>query len=416
VQAAYNDPDACAGEGKRVCLVPLGSVSLGLLQYLTGYYLDRYGLEVHVLPPLDIPLSSFDRDRGQVLVDNLFELMYDHYRRWDYDGNVTIIGLTSVDILPADQSFMFSTYNRAQQRGLVSSARMNPKVLGLSISGQSTARLRVRKKLNVQIGVMHYGLQPSLEWGSALTTTYSLAEIDHGAADLPISREGALALSPPAPPKATPSPQASAAPRGYCTTDCFTPSSEIVSAFDDENACAGSEKRICIVPVGAVDPTLLLKYIDYFLERYGARINVLPPLGVNDSMLNIGRMQVIPEALDALVTTRYAAVIADPNVMLLTVTAVDIYYSALPDVPYALMVPGPFVSIPTPRRSLISYARLGDDGADMLTLRFQKLANRELGELYLGRAPEDNRESAMYGTLTSVPQLDEMAANLTFRR
>jgi predicted Zn-dependent protease len=327
-----------------------------------------------------------------------------------------MIGLTSVDIFPADQSFMFSTYNKAQQRGLVSSARMNPKFLGLSVSGEGTARLRVRKKLNVQIGVMHYGMQPSLEWGSALKTTYSLAEIDHGAADLPISKQGALALSPPAPPRGTPSPQASPAPEVYCTTDCFTPSPEIVSAFADENACAGSEKRICVVPVGAVDPTLLQQYIDYFLERYGVRIHVLPPLSVNDSMLNVGRMQVIPEALDALVTTRYGSVVADPNVTLLTVTAVDIYYSALSDVPYALMVPGPFVSIPTPRRSLISYARLGDKGADTLALRFQKLANRELGELYLGRAPEDNRESAMYGALSSVPQLDEMAANLTFRR
>ena len=52
--AAFADSAACDGSGRRLCLVPMGSVSPEVLNHLAGYYRERYGITVGVLPPLSI--------------------------------------------------------------------------------------------------------------------------------------------------------------------------------------------------------------------------------------------------------------------------------------------------------------------------------------------------------------------------
>ena len=55
----------CDGEGRRVCLVPLGLESPDLLLDLANHYQDQYGLEVQMMLPIGIADYVVHEDRKQ---------------------------------------------------------------------------------------------------------------------------------------------------------------------------------------------------------------------------------------------------------------------------------------------------------------------------------------------------------------
>ncbi|HLG11563.1 MAG TPA: hypothetical protein VI876_07375, partial [Dehalococcoidia bacterium] len=58
LRAAYTNPRACAGTGRRLCLVPIGDVPKDLVDHLVEYYQAEYGLSLHVVPAVELTPGS----------------------------------------------------------------------------------------------------------------------------------------------------------------------------------------------------------------------------------------------------------------------------------------------------------------------------------------------------------------------
>ena len=58
--------EACAGSGRRICMVPLGQIDPGLVERLMAHYEEQYDLTIALLPPTTIPEEMFDPLRQQV--------------------------------------------------------------------------------------------------------------------------------------------------------------------------------------------------------------------------------------------------------------------------------------------------------------------------------------------------------------
>lgn len=155
--AAYNNPEACDGSGKRVCLVPLGYVPKDLVEHLVDYYAAEYGLELHVLPTVSLARMEWSRP-GQMEAEALENLYTSAYFRSYNDGNVVLIGLTSLDIYTAERPEWkwFFGYT-GDRHAVISAFRMDPVNWGLRVNDELRNK-RVRTLMNKYIAMEYYGL------------------------------------------------------------------------------------------------------------------------------------------------------------------------------------------------------------------------------------------------------------------
>ena len=157
--AAYNDPAACDGQEKRICLVPLGEVPKDLVDHLVAYYEDEYDLTLHVLPALDLE-PGFDVLRpGQLEAKDLQNLFAAAYGRQSRDANAVLIGLTSIDIYTqnrAEWNWFFGQISGGRS-ALISVYRMDPVNWGKK-RNDDLRNKRVRTLMNKYVAMGHYGL------------------------------------------------------------------------------------------------------------------------------------------------------------------------------------------------------------------------------------------------------------------
>jgi predicted Zn-dependent protease len=193
VSRAYNDKTVCDAPGRKVCLVPLGAVSLPLTQYLVSYYQETYGLTVQVLPPLNVPELANPRG-DQTDVSMMRANMSSRYPRND-DWETILIGLTPLDIYEADRPslrFLFGqrfAFDHADEKltleAIVSTFRMEAAVYSQPGTRDLTFQ-RVRKMVNKYVALAYYGLPLSKDPFSA---TYdgigSLDDLDLMSDDIP---------------------------------------------------------------------------------------------------------------------------------------------------------------------------------------------------------------------------------------
>jgi predicted Zn-dependent protease len=123
----------CDGDGKRVCIVPLGQVQPDLIQHSVDHYRDRYGLTITVLTPSAVPSDMVNPLREQVdastLIDYMGSLFPDAYR----DPDVVLIGLTPIDLYDEDSHFRYVfgvKGTAAYPKAVISTFRMDPVTYG----------------------------------------------------------------------------------------------------------------------------------------------------------------------------------------------------------------------------------------------------------------------------------------------
>ena len=92
-----------------------------------------------------------------------------------------------------------------------------------------------------------------------------------------------------------------------------------------DDACDGSEKRICIVPLGNVSDDLVRHLVDYYREEYDLKVRTLDNKSIPTERADPDRKQVggiaLLEYMGSLIPEAYA----DPDAILVGVTPVDMY-------------------------------------------------------------------------------------------
>ena len=184
--------ESCAGQGRRVCLVPLGQVSPGLVQHLVDHYREQYDLSVAVLRPLAVPDAVVDSSRGQLGGSALIEYMRNEFPAATADPNAVLIGLTPLDLYfeePAPLRFAFGVKGTAEDpKAVVSTFRMTPETYGLD-GDDELLFARARKMVSRYVGMLYYGLAPSPDPSNVLyESILGLSDLDRMGDSLPVPK------------------------------------------------------------------------------------------------------------------------------------------------------------------------------------------------------------------------------------
>lgn len=192
---------------------------------------------------------------------------------------------------------------------------------------------------------------------------------------------------------------------------CLEAQSELLSASSD--SCAGAGKRICLVPLGQISPALLQHLGSYYRDQYGLTITVLTPQAVPKSSLDPLREQLGAEMLIAHMEEIFPEAYRDPNVVLIAITPVDVYWEAS-HFRYAFGVRNspddPKAVISTFRMRPETYGEPPND--DLLFSRARKLLSKYIGILFYGLSSSSDPRSPLYDSILSPDDLDRMGEPL----
>lgn len=153
----------CEGEGRRVCIVPMGQVDAQLVVSLVDYYEERYGLPITIIEPAEVPEEIVNEQRGQVPVDDLIFRMQLRVGDSFQDPDIVLIGLTPLDLYNPFHywAWIFGIQLTAENPvAVISTFRMNPEIYGQP-ANEEAFRTRVRKMVSKYIGVLYYELPES---------------------------------------------------------------------------------------------------------------------------------------------------------------------------------------------------------------------------------------------------------------
>lgn len=155
------------GSGE-VVFIPVGRFPTAPLEMYAQFFQETYGLPITIFPPLPLPLSAFDPDRGQYIAE---EILADITRRVaDANTNMPLI-----PIIFTDQDMYIQKYNwqyafslRQNGMAVVSSARMGFSLNPFTEADQKTQEARLRKMVTKNIGILYYHLPFSDHCRSAM--------------------------------------------------------------------------------------------------------------------------------------------------------------------------------------------------------------------------------------------------------
>ncbi len=167
----------CAGDGPRVCLVPLGGYAAPPVDALVRHLLDR-GVPAGSVPPVGLDFRAVDPARQQFGAIAATARVAAAYPDLATDPQVTLIALTEEDIFVKDGSFAWVFGMRGGEALIISTARMDERTWG-SPQDDGLRDARLRKMLLRYVGLFHLGLP---ENDSPLTVLYrnldGLTELD----------------------------------------------------------------------------------------------------------------------------------------------------------------------------------------------------------------------------------------------
>ncbi len=199
--------------------------------------------------------------------------------------------------------------------------------------------------------------------------------------------------------------------RAPCTgaelTACLDAQSELQSISSPH--CDGSGKRICLVPLGQVQPNLIQHLVDHYGDQYGLTITVLSPSAVPTDMVDPLREQVDAPTLTDYMGSLFPNAYRDPNVVLIGLTPVDLYNEDS-HFRYVFGVKGtathPRAIISTFRMNPVTYGEPPND--ELLFSRTRKLASKYIGLLFYGLPSSPDPRSPLYDSILGPADLDNM--------
>lgn len=178
--------------------------------------------------------------------------------------------------------------------------------------------------------------------------------------------------------------------------------------------CDGPGRRICLVPLGQIDTTLVQQLVEYYGAEYGLDVTVLTPLAVPADAADSKRQQADAWMLVDYAGAHFEAAYDDTEAVFIGITPLDLYNSES-HFRYVFGVKGdardPKGIVSTFRMTPELYGSLADP--DLTLSRFRKLLTKYIGMLYYGLPTSDDPASPMYNEILGPDDLDAMGEPLS---
>lgn len=190
-------------------------------------------------------------------------------------------------------------------------------------------------------------------------------------------------------------------------TQCLEAQAELQSI--SRPYCDGSGKRVCLVPLGQVQPNLIQHLVDHYGDQYGLTITVLTPSAVPSDIVNPLRGQVDAPTLTDYMGSLFPDAYRDLNVVLIGLTPVDLYHEDS-HFRYVFGVKrtatDPKATISTFRMNPVTYGEPPND--ELLFSRTRKLVSKYIGLLFYGLPASPDPRSPLYDSILGLADLDNM--------
>jgi predicted Zn-dependent protease len=145
----------------QLYFVAIGEKPAPLLDYLVAHFQRTLGITIELLPRLAVAPLTRDRERSQLVADDLITAARRRYASLARDARTRLIAVTAEDIYMTEMKnqwrFTFSLRDHDDRFAVVSYARMNPANLG-DPADEGLLRSRLRKMVMKNIGIMYYRL------------------------------------------------------------------------------------------------------------------------------------------------------------------------------------------------------------------------------------------------------------------
>lgn len=180
-------------------------------------------------------------------------------------------------------------------------------------------------------------------------------------------------------------------------------------------SCEGSERRVCFVPLGQIDPELVRDLVEYYSDEYGLDIGLLTPSAIPADMIDPDREQIDGRSLADYMRALFPADFDDTDVALIGLTPLDLYAE---DKDWRFEFAHANWSAQS--RGVVSTYRMHAgtfrfvDNARVLS-RTRKLVTKYIGLMIYHLPLSDDPTSPMYGHILSVTDLDKMEEPLFTR-
>lgn len=143
---------------EKLYLIPLNNFSTDSLKRLVTYYKQKNGIDAIPTQPLPLRLAAIEKERQQLVAEEVIKLMKRSYPKLVADPNAILIGLTDEDMYIRKKNSQYAFSYRTQERfAVVSCARMNPVNFGTP-ADNDLLDLRMRKMILKNIGILYYQL------------------------------------------------------------------------------------------------------------------------------------------------------------------------------------------------------------------------------------------------------------------
>ena len=207
-------------------------------------------------------------------------------------------------------------------------------------------------------------------------------------------------------PEATSTP--TAPPNCRVATECRQASPAFARAYNDRDACRGSDMRVCLVPMGWLPKVMVDGLVAYYASEYNLTLHVLPTIELPPGF-DKGQM-LSADRLRASFIQTYPGLANDPEVNLIGLTATYIYTAEWPGGSFGQTYP---TAGGTRRHAMLSIAMLGPldrgpTGNALRDRRIRVLLNRPIARGHFDLPENNDRGSLLYHTISSVGQLDLM--------
>jgi len=145
---------------RSVSFLPIGDFPNSYVEALVAHYLDKFGMSIGVMPPIEIPSSARDQARGQVVAERLMGAIA--AQSIATNPSVVVVGLVRDDMYTTSQDWQYTYSLRAAGHlSVVSTARLSDGLMGDPMR-------RLQKLVTKNIGLMYFGLPLSDDPGSVL--------------------------------------------------------------------------------------------------------------------------------------------------------------------------------------------------------------------------------------------------------
>jgi predicted Zn-dependent protease len=147
---------------RTVYFVPIGEAHAAEIEELVGYYKEKFGIEIKVLPVMPVNRDDIDKSRRQLIAENLVASMLAAHPEYAGNSSAILIGITPYDIYPRTLGWRFSFGWRDGQRNaaVASTARMNLHYYG-EPAEEATVIKRLRKVITKDLGILLFEKGPS---------------------------------------------------------------------------------------------------------------------------------------------------------------------------------------------------------------------------------------------------------------